>query len=277
MTSQSGGRPTETATILDRIVDAKRDEVRRLQPRADALDRAARAVPRTRDFEAALRAGETVRLIAEVKRRSPGAGRIRPDLDPAALARAYEAGGASAVSVLTDGPHFGGSLDDLAAVRAAVALPVLRKDFVIDPLQLLEARAAGADAVLLIVRILDDALLARLHTRALELGMAALVEAHDAEEVERALAAGARILGVNNRDLRTFGTNLDVTFDLVDRVPGDVVLVSESGIGGPADVDRLGGAGVDAVLVGEWLVRRPDPTSAAVSLSGSPRGTRHGD
>ncbi len=210
-------------------------------------------------------------LIAEVKRKSPGAGDIRPDLDPAEQARGYQSGGASAVSVLTDGTYFSGSLADLRDTRRAVEAPVLRKDFMLDPLQVWEARAAGADAVLLIVRILDDAELVELQALAQELGMAALVEVHDGLELERALAAEARIVGINNRDLTTFETRLEVTLDLVSQVPDDVVLVSESGIAGPTDVDALGSAGVNAVLVGEWLVRQPDAARAAAALSGRRR------
>lgn len=260
--------------ILDRIVRSKRAEVAALRGEAEALVEKARAAPPPRGFTGALGRGDSVAVIAEVKRRSPGAGAIRPGLDPALQARGYESGGASAVSVLTDERYFSGSLDDLRATRHAVGLPVLRKDFVLDSLQLWQARAAGADAVLLIVRILADDELASLHALAGELGMAALVEVHDARELDRALAAEARIVGINNRDLSTFETSLDVTLDLLHRVPDDVLLVSESGIGGPDHVDRLGAAGVDAVLVGEWLVRQPDPEQAAAALAGRSRTAR---
>lgn len=243
--------------ILERIVATKRAEVERLRPRAAELLRDADGQGAPRDFEAALRRPREVALIAEVKRRSPGAGEIRPGLDAAEVARGYRAVGAAAVSVLTDREYFGGGLEDLASVREAVGLPVLRKDFVIDPLQVAEARAAGADAVLLIVRILDDALLAELLACAQDHALAALVEVHDASELERALASGARVLGVNNRDLATFTTDLDVTLRLLDRVPPETLVVSESGIRSPADVERLGGAGVHAVLVGESLLRLP--------------------
>lgn len=276
MTVQPDTEPTGRPSILDRIVETKRAEVRRLEGRGDALAQAARHAPPARDFAAALRRPETVSLIAEIKRRSPGAGDIRTGLMPARQARCYEAGGAAAVSVLTDSQYFSGSLDDLAEVRRTVRLPVLRKDFIIDVVQVLEARAAGADAILLIVRILNDATLARLHELAADLGMGVLVEVHDADEVDRALAAGARIVGINNRDLSTFQTSLDVTLDLMGRVPDDVILVSESGVKGRSDVDRLGAAGVDAVLVGEWLVRQGDPTSAAASLTGCGRRSRLG-
>jgi len=206
-------------------------------------------------------------LIAEVKRRSPGAGAIRPELDPVALAERYAAGGARALSILTDASYFQGSLDDLSRVRAAVPLPCLRKDFVLDPIQVHEARASGADAILLIVRILGDGPLQELRLLTEELGMEALVEAHDAEEVERAVASGARILGINNRDLATFSTDLQVTLDLLGSVPPGVVLVSESGIRTAEDAARLAAEGVDAVLVGEALVRAPDPEVLARELS----------
>jgi indole-3-glycerol phosphate synthase len=181
---------------------------------------------------------------------------------------------------LTDGPYFGGSLEDLRAVRNAVGLPVLRKDFTLAPVQIWEARAWGADAILLIVRILDDRALRELRTEAERLGMAALVEAHDEEELDRALASGASLIGVNNRDLRTFSTRIDTTLDLLHRVPATVTLVSESGIRSRDDVRRLGAAGVDGVLVGESLLRAEDPGVAAHGLVGTParaRGPRRQD
>ena len=208
-----------------------------------------------------------VSVIAEVKRRSPGAGPIRPDLEPARLASRYQAGGAAALSVLTDRDYFGGSLDDLRGARAAVDLPVLRKDFVIDPLQVLEARAAGSDAVLLIVRILDDARLAEMLGMAESLGMSALVEAHDSTELHRALKAGAQIVGINNRDLSTFTSRIDVTLELLPEVPDEVLVVSESGIRSGDDVARLGRVGVDAVLVGEWLLGHDDPADGVRELA----------
>jgi indole-3-glycerol phosphate synthase len=253
--------------ILERIVETKRDEVRELAGRAADVWSLARSRPPARPFEAALRR-QDVALVAEVKRRSPGAGDIRPGLEPGELAARYVAAGAAAVSVLTDGPWFGGSLDDLRAVRDAVERPVLRKDFTLVPDQVAEARAAGADAVLLIVRILDQAMLRELADAARELGLAALVEVHDAGELERALDAGARIVGINNRDLATFETDLVTTLDLLGEVPADVVVVSESGIRTGADVTRLGAAGVDAVLVGESLLRADDPGKAARGLTG---------
>ena len=263
--------------ILAAIVAAKREEVRGLRPRGRELEAEALAAPPPRDFAGALRGGTHVALIAECKRRSPGGGEIHPGLDPATLARTYEAAGAMALSVLTDAPFFGGSLADLAAARAATALPVLRKDFTLHPLQVVEARAAGADAVLLIVRILDDNALRALHALAMELGMAVLVEAHDEGEVERALQAGARIVGINNRDLATFGTDPGTTMRLIEHVGPEVIVVSESGIRSREDVTRLGAVGVDAVLVGETLLRSRDPGATAGELARVARGRRaHG-
>jgi indole-3-glycerol phosphate synthase len=270
-----GAVPSSTPEpdILSRIVGTKEGEVRDLARHAERLRREAEARGGLRDFPSALEGGQNVAVIAEVKRRSPGAGAIRPDLDPVARAAEYEAGGARALSVLTDETYFQGSIEDLARVRTAVSLPVLRKDFVIDPVQVWEARAAGADAVLLIVRILDDGRLRDLRLLAEELGMSALVEVHDEAELHRALASGARIVGVNNRDLRTFSTDVEVTLRLADRVPGEVILVSESGISRSDQVERLADAGVDAILVGEALVRAGDPAEAVRSLSGVPRGS----
>lgn len=261
--------------ILASIVATKRRELEALRPRAAELERDALARPPARDFAAALAAGPTVSLIAECKRRSPGAGEILAGMDPAALAETYRAGGARALSVLTDGDWFGGALADLGAASAA-GLPILRKDFTLDPLQVVEARAAGADAVLLIVRILDDAALASLLSLVAALGLAALVEAHDEREVERALGAGARIVGINNRDLATFTTDLDTTLRLAERIPPDVLVVSESGIRTAEDVARLADGGADAILVGETLLRAADPALAASLLAGVPRGGRRG-
>lgn len=262
------------SNILDRIVATKREELRGLAGRAPELRSRAVDAPPPRGFATALRRPGEVRLLAEVKRRSPSAGEIRPGADPAEVARAYQQGGAAAVSVLTDREYFGGDLDALRGVASAVALPVIRKDFVIDPLQVWEARGAGADAVLLIVRILDDELLRELHAQIRELGMDALVEAHNADEVERALAAGATLLGVNNRDLDTFVTDLDLSARLARAVPAGVTLVAESGIRSAADVDRLGAAGVDAILVGESLMRQEDLRAAAAALAGRPKVER---
>jgi indole-3-glycerol phosphate synthase len=259
---------TGTDTILDTIVAVKREEVAELSGRgAELRDRAADA-PGARDFAAALRHPGEVRLLAEVKRRSPSAGPIRADADAPTIAGWYQSGGAAAVSVLTDERFFGGRLADLVAVRAAVELPVLRKDFIIDALQIFEARAAGADAILLIARILDDTVLAELLGQAGELGMAALVEAHDTEELDRALAVGARLVGVNNRDLATFVTDMELSVRVAPTVASQVTFVAESGIRTPDDVRRLGEVGVDAILVGESLMRQPDPAAAARALVG---------
>jgi indole-3-glycerol phosphate synthase len=257
-----------TSHVLDRIVATKREEVAALRPASAGLRAAARDAPPPRGFRPALVRPREVALLAEVKRRSPSAGEIRPGAEPAEIAREYLAGGAAALSVLTDREYFGGSLDALRAVRAAVELPLLRKDFVIAEEQVWEARAAGADAVLLIVRILDDARLGELHAAAVELGMDVLVEVHSEVELERALATGARLIGVNNRDLSTFTTDLGLSLRLASSVPAEVALVGESGIRTPADVDALGAAGVDAVLVGESLMRQADVRSAAAALTG---------
>ena len=261
-----------SGSILERIVASKRAEVAALGARRAELRARALAAAPPRPFAGALGAGANVALIAEIKRRSPSAGPIRPDLSVVEVARAYEAAGAGGLSVLTDREYFGGTLADLEAARAAVSLPALRKDFVVDELQLWEARAAGADAVLLIVRILDDARLRDFYQQASGLAMGVLVEVHDGRELERALAAGVAIVGVNNRDLATFSTELDVVLELAPRVPADKLLVAESGIRTPADVDRLAAAGVDAILVGESLMRSADVGAAAAALAARPRG-----
>lgn len=262
--------------ILEKIVETKRAEVARLLPEAAALRAAAESAPPSRPFEAALRRAGEVAVIAEIKRRSPSAGWIREELSVAEASSSYSAGGAAALSVLTDRDYFGGSLDALRTARSAVALPILRKDFIIDPVQLWEARAAGADAALLIVRILDDALLADLFGLARDLGLGILVEVHTGEELERALRAGATVVGINSRDLDTFRTDLGVALSLAGRVPADRVVVAESGIRGPGDVDRVGEAGADAVLVGESLMRQPDLVAATAALVGRRRLARGG-
>lgn len=262
--------------VLASIVRTKLEEVGRLTGRAASLERAVRDAPPTRGFRDALGNSERVRLIAECKRRSPGAGQIRPHLDPVGLTRGYERAGAAALSVLTDEVYFGGSLADLTAVRAAVGIPVLRKDFTIDPLQVLEARASGADAVLLIVRILSDAELAALQAEARGLGLDVLVEVHDASELGRAIELGADLIGINNRDLSTFETDVETTIRLLGDVPDDVVVVSESGIRSVEDVQRLGAAGVHGILVGETLLRAEDPEHAARTLSSVARKPRLG-
>lgn len=257
--------------ILTRIVATKRVEVAALQPHRAALERGAVAAAPPRAFRKALdRAGE-VMVIAEVKRRSPGAGDIRPGLDPVELATSYASGGAAALSVLTDGPYFGGSLEDLRRVRGVVPMPVLRKDFIIDPLQVWEARGAGADAILLIVRILEDDALGDLLRLGNSLGMGVLVEVHDEVELRRALAVGAEIIGINNRDLATFRTDLAVTESLLAGIPQGVLVVSESGMRVRGDVERVGAAGAHAVLVGEGLLKAQAPGEATAGLVGCSR------
>jgi indole-3-glycerol phosphate synthase len=249
-------------TFLEGILARKRDEVsaaRRAVPEGELRARA-REAPAPRPFEAALSPrGGPVRVIAEVKRASPSQGAIRAGLDAVAQARAYAAAGAAAISVLTDGPGFGGSLADLAQVRAAVEVPLLRKDFVLDRYQLLEARAHGADAALLIVAALDPASLRELFDACGELGLAALVEVHDEAEVAVALRAGARIVGVNNRNLSTFAVDLAVSERLLPGLPGHVRGVAESGVRSADDARRLRRAGAANLLVGEALVRAADP------------------
>ncbi len=256
--------------ILDKILASKREELRERKARAPEalLARAAASAAPARDFAGALRrgAGGAVRLIAEFKRASPSRGAIRSDLEPAHVVRLYAGAGASAVSVLTDTPFFSGCFGDLRSVREAVALPVLQKDFILDPYQLIEARGIGADAVLLIVAALSDDALLELHRKAAELGMAALVEVHDEKELDRALAIAPKIVGINNRDLRTFQINLETTFRLRPRIPAGVTVVSESGIQSRDDVRRLAEAGVHAMLVGERLMRECDPGKAAAEL-----------
>ncbi|GIW88133.1 MAG: indole-3-glycerol phosphate synthase [Isosphaeraceae bacterium] len=258
------------ATILDQIVASKRREVAVARARMPLEELEAQAVeaPPVRSFREALVGPGPIRLIAEVKKASPSAGVIREDFDPVAIARAYQASGAACLSVLTDAPYFQGHLSHLARVRAAVVLPVLRKDFLIDEYQVVEARVAGADCVLLIAEILDEERLPRLLARARALGMDALVELHDAEQLDRVLAAGADLVGINNRDLRTFETDLEHTLRLRERVPAEVVLVSESGIRDRRDLERLEAAGVDAVLVGEALMRQGDIGAAVGALLG---------
>ncbi len=259
--------------ILDDILTNKRAEIaerKRAMP-AKALEPLARSAPAPRDFLAALAGGRQrgIRLIAEYKRASPSKGIIRADLDPAQAGRLYESAGAAAISVLTDEKFFSGKLEDLRAVRAAVAIPVLRKEFIIDPWQLLEARAAGADAVLLIAAALTDAQLREFRMRALDLGMHCLVEVHNEAELGRALVSGAAIVGINNRNLRSFHVDLETTFRLRAAIPQEKVVVSESGIATREDALRLQGAGVDAMLVGETLMRRTDPAEAARELMGT--------
>lgn len=257
-------------SILDAIVRDKRDEVARRRasaPRAE-LERICAALPPTRDFDGALRA-TPVALIAEVKKASPSRGLLAPDRpwDPVGLARTYADNGAAAISILTDEKYFQGRLEYLAQIRAAVPVPLLRKDFTIDDYQLLESRAAGADAILLIVAILEPALLRDLLAAAKGLGLGALVEAHTAAEVDTALGAGATIVGINNRDLTTFETRLETTLDLLPAIPPGVTVVSESGFGAAADVRRVVTAGAHAVLIGEGLVKAADVAAKVRELA----------
>jgi indole-3-glycerol phosphate synthase len=259
--------------ILADIAVYKREEVRerrRATPQG-AIEAAANAASAPRGFRAALEAARRPgrpALIAEIKKASPSKGVIRADFDPAAHAAAYAAGGAACLSVLTDGPSFQGSDADLVAARAACALPVLRKDFMVDPWQIAESRSLGADAILVILAIADDSLAADLLSEAARLGMDAVVETHDEDELGRAVTLGAALIGVNNRDLRTFVTDLAVTERLAEKIPVTSILVTESGIHTPADVARVSAAGAGAMLVGESLMRQSDVTGAVRALLG---------
>ncbi len=272
-------------TILQKIVQTKRQEIEAAQSRIPSRELCAALAdaPRPRDFFAALapnhgandrsgpkepsgRLRHPVKLIAEVKKASPSAGVIRDDFDPASIGRTYEAHGAACLSVLTDRPYFQGCLEYLRTARGAVGIPVLRKDFILEPYQLLEARVAGADAVLLIAECLDDAALSRLHQESLELGMTPLVELYEPENLQRVLAVGATVVGVNNRNLHTFEVDLNHSLRLHREVPDGTIFVSESGIRTRQDVDRLEAAGVDAMLVGESFMRCADIGKAVDDL-----------
>jgi len=258
--------------ILSRIADYKRQEVteRRARVTDAEIEAAAKAASAPRGFARALSkaASGKLALIAEIKKASPSKGLIRADFDPPALARAYEAGGAACLSVLTDGPSFQGDDDYLRQARAAVALPCLRKEFLVDPWQVAESRALGADAILVIMAMVDDAVAAALMAQAARFGMDALVEVHDEAEMIRAVALGAKLIGVNNRDLKTFVVDLAVTERLTAMAPADALLVTESGVFTPADVARMAAAGAKAMLVGESLMRQADVTEATRTLLG---------
>ncbi len=259
--------------VLDQITAATKATLPTLHTNREGLMATAASRPTPPNFLAALR-GERVALIAEVKRHSPSLGAINPTLDPVVLAAAYARGGAAAISVLTEGPHFGGDPADLAAVADQVGRPALRKDFILDPIQVYQARALGAAAVLLIVRILSDTLLRELLTVTRSLDMAALVETHSADEIDRAVAADARIIGVNARDLDTLAIDTTAAWDLLARVPSDRVAVAESGMATVGDVRRAADAGADAVLIGGALARAPDPATLAAALSAVPHRGR---
>jgi indole-3-glycerol phosphate synthase len=262
---------TARADILARILATKAREIaaaRAARPLA-TLQKEALTAPPVRDFVGALRAragAGAAGIVAEIKKASPSRGVLRPIFDAAAIACCYEAGGATCLSVLTDREYFQGGPGDLVAARSACSLPMLRKDFVLDEYQVIESRALGADCILLIVAALDDARLLTLETLAREHGMAVLVEVHDALELDRALRLATPLIGINNRNLRTFEVALETTLDLLPRVPADRLVVTESGILAPADVRRLAASGVHAFLVGEALMRAADPGAALRAL-----------
>jgi indole-3-glycerol phosphate synthase len=251
-----------------RGVEARRAEV----PQSDLEQRLA-VRGEDRPFSEALSRPE-LSLIAEFKRRSPSAGEISGRADVDSQVAAYERGGAAAVSVLTDGPHFGGSLEDLQAARSATSLPIIRKDFIVDPYQLYEAAVNGADAVLLIVRALDDERLRRLYEEAEALDLDCLVEVHDANELERALLAGADVLGINNRNLDEMTVDIETTFELMPDIPAGKTVVAESGISGRDELEELDRVGVDAVLIGGSLMSAPDPEAKVRELTGMDEHTR---
>lgn len=258
---------TESETVLDRIIEARRAAIahrKKAVPEA-AMRLGAKHAKPVRDFAAAL-TRDSINVIAELKKASPSAGLIRADFDPVALAKGFESAGAAALSVLTEEEFFQGDLKYMRDARAAVGLPVLRKDFIVDPWQVWEARATDADSFLLIVAALGDALLGELLTLGRELGMEALVEVHTREELGRALAAGARILGVNNRDLRTLEVRIATSTELIAEIPDECVAVCESGLRSRADLARLRAAGFDAFLIGEHLMAQPDPGQALGAL-----------
>ena len=259
-------------TVLDRIVANKREEIAYAKSRRDLQSLVDAAVhgPEIRDFLHALRGHEYVRLIAEVKRASPSKGMIRPQFEPTDIALAYEAGGAAAISVLTDEPFFQGRLDYLTAIRNKVAIPVLRKDFILDEYQVYEARVAGADAVLLIAECLEGDELKQLYDLVHLLGMTALIELYEPRHLDRVLATGTKLVGVNNRDLHTFAVELDHVIHLRKDIPDDVTVVAESGIFTAADVEKIHQSNIQAMLVGESLMRQSDIRQATINLLSPP-------
>jgi indole-3-glycerol phosphate synthase len=277
MPNESTRTQTETQAKprqgLAAILSATRERVGQLRAGRKILEQAAASAPVPPAWLPAF-AGKTVSVIAEVKRRSPSAGDIAARLDPATHARAYESGGASAISVLTDGPFFGGSLDDLVAVRAAVTLPVLRKDFIVDPVQIFESRAAGASAILLIARGLERSDLLLLAALARDVGLGTLVEIHRMDELDAALAARPDTLGINSRDLETFHVDVGMVEQLLRAVPRDVVAVAESGLSSRADVEKVAAWGADAVLVGTAIASAANPETAVRALTGCARQGR---
>jgi indole-3-glycerol phosphate synthase len=260
---------TKSGTVLDRIIEARRASIahrKKSVPEAALRFGAKHAVP-VRDFGAAL-TRDSINVIAELKKASPSRGLIRADFDPVALAKGFEAAGAAALSVLTEEEFFQGDLKYMRDARAAVGLPVLRKDFIIDPWQVWEARATNADSFLLIVAALGDSLLSELLSLGREIGMEPLVEVHTREELARALAAGARIIGVNNRDLRTLEVRVETSQELIEAIPEECIAVCESGLHSHQDLVRLRAAGFDAFLIGEHLMAQPDPGAALRTLLG---------
>ncbi|ODP37546.1 indole-3-glycerol phosphate synthase TrpC [Sphingomonas turrisvirgatae] len=260
------------SNVLDRILATKAEEVAARKAATPLSDLHARALAQTppRGFRAALdaKAASGYGLIAEIKKASPSKGLIRPDFDPPAHARAYQAGGAACLSVLTDAPYFQGHEDYLVAARAACKLPVIRKDFMIDPWQAIEARSIGADAILIIVAALEDGQMAEIEDAALTLGMDVLVEVHDEAELDRALTLKSRLIGVNNRNLKDFTVSFDRTYELVGRAPEGCTFVAESGLSTRADLDAMADHGVRCFLIGESLMRQPDVEAATRAMIG---------
>jgi indole-3-glycerol phosphate synthase len=260
-------------SFLGRIVSHKRDELARAQQKLSlaALRQLAQTQAAPRDFRRALKTGENIAVIAELKKSSPTSGLLRDDFNPVMLAKSYAAHGAAALSILTDEKFFGGNLENLQKARSACALPILRKDFILNPYQIWEARAHGADAILLIAAMLDRSQLFELLFVAAEIGMQALVEVHNEAELDRALLVGANLIGINNRDLQTFEVTLETTERLSKLIPASCVRVAESGIKSRREVERIAACGVDAILVGSHLMQQADPGEALAELTGVPR------